>query len=138
MPTRRPASAAPAPRTRPAAKAAAKPVFRFRPRVTCGGDIAIGPGKIALLEAIERTGSITAAAKSLDMSYRRAWVLLDETNQSLREFAVDSAQGGERGGGSTLTAAGRRLIELYRRIETKAQASCGKDIKTLVSMLARA
>lgn len=137
MPTRRPASA-PASRTRPAAKAAAKPVFRFRARVTCGSAIAIGPGKIALLEAIERAGSITAAAKSLDMSYRRAWLLLDEVNQSLRELAVNSAQGGERGGGSTLTAAGRRLIEIYRRIETKAQASCGKDIKALVSMLARA
>src|SRR5262245_66600375 len=92
-----------------------RPQLRFRMRITDGGVIAVGPGKIALLEAIESTGSITAAAKSLDMSYRRAWLLLDELNRSLREPAVDKAKGGLHGGGSALTDAGRRLIALYRR-----------------------
>ena len=58
-------------------------------RVTQGDVIAVGPGKIALLEAVDKTGSITAAAKSLDMSYRRAWLLLDELNRSLRVAMPD-------------------------------------------------
>ena len=116
---------------------ASKPVLRFRMRVTDGGVIAVGPGKIALLEAIDSTGSITAAAKFLDMSYRRAWLLLDEMNRSLRHPAVDSAKGGQHGGGSALTDEGRRMIDLYRRIETTAADACRDDIKRLMSMLAR-
>ena len=116
---------------------AAEPVVRFRMRITVGDVIAIGPGKIELLEAVERTGSITAAARSLDMSYRRAWILLDTLNRSLREPAVDSARGGEQGGGSALTETGRRLIDLYRQIEKTAGSACRRDIERLVGMLAR-
>jgi molybdate transport system regulatory protein len=102
-----------------------------------GDEIAVGPGKIALVEAIERTGSLTAAAKSMDMSYRRAWLLIDELNKSLRRPAVVAERGGAHGGGSALTASGRRLVELYRRIETvSAQANRG-DIRALISLLAR-
>lgn len=114
-----------------------KPVLRFRMRITDGDHVAVGPGKIALLEAIERTGSITAAAKSLDMSYRRAWLLLDETNRSLREPAVTTSKGGKAGGGSVLTDAGRQVIALYRRIEDDAIAACQKDIRALMGLLAR-
>jgi len=114
-----------------------KPIFRFRARVTAGGGIAVGPGKIALLEAIDKTGSITAAAKSLDMSYRRAWLLLDELNRSLRVPAVDSAKGGQHGGGSAVTVRGRELIELYRRIEKTAESATRADIRRLIGMLAR-
>jgi molybdate transport system regulatory protein len=113
------------------------PQWRFRARITAGDLIAIGPGKIALLEAIERTGSITAAAKSLDMSYRRAWLLLDEVNRSLRLPAVDSAKGGSAGGGSVLTEAGRELVTLYRRIEQTAATACKADIRRIMGMLAR-
>jgi molybdate transport system regulatory protein len=109
---------------------------RFRVRVTVGDVIAIGPGKIELLEAIERTGSITAAAKSLDMSYRRAWLLLDTLNHALREPAVDSARGGDRGGGSGLTDAGRRLVALYRRVERTAASAARRDLERLLAMLA--
>lgn len=116
---------------------ALKPVVRFRIRITAGDVIAIGPGKVELLEAIDRTGSITAAAKSVNMSYRRAWILLDTVNRSLREPAVDSARGGQHGGGSALTEAGRQLIDLYRHIETTAASACQSDIKRLVGMLAR-
>lgn len=115
----------------------ARPAFRFRMRVVQGDDIAIGPGKIALLEAIDRTGSITAAARTLDMSYRRAWLLLDEINQALAHAAVETAKGGERGGGSVLTDTGRKVIGLYRRIESDATAACKAEIKQLVGMLAR-
>ena len=104
-------------------------------RVSAGGVNAIGPGKIDLLEAIRATGSITAAAKSLDMSYRRAWLLMDELNRSLREPAVESAKGGQSGGGSELTALGVELIETYRRIEATAVRSCAADIKRLVGMV---
>ena len=105
-------------------------------RVTDGDKIAVGPGKIALLEAIGSTGSITAAAKSLDMSYRRAWLLLDELNHSLEHPAVDSAKGGLQGGGSSLTDAGRQLIALYRRIEQRAETACRDDIARLMDLLA--
>jgi len=116
---------------------AGEPVVRFRMRITVGDVIAIGPGKVELLEAVERTGSITAAARSLDMSYRRAWILLDTLNRSLREPVVDSARGGEQGGGSALTETGRRLIDLYRQIENGAASACRRDIERLVGMLAR-
>jgi len=115
---------------------AAKPSAKFRMRITTGDAIAIGPGKISLLEAIDETGSITAAAKSLDMSYRRAWMLLDELNRSLRQPAVDSAKGGQHGGGSELTEVGRQLIDTYRRIEATAASACAADIKRLLNLVA--
>ena len=115
---------------------APKPAAKFRFRVTTGEVIAIGPGKISLLEAISETGSITSAAKSLDMSYRRAWMLLDELNRSLRRPAVDSAKGGQHGGGSDVTEVGRQLIDTYRRIESTAATACAADIKRLLGLIA--
>jgi molybdate transport system regulatory protein len=104
-------------------------------RVTRGDVIAVGPGKISLLEAIASTGSITAAAKSLDMSYRRAWLLLDELNQSMKTPAVDSAKGGTAGGGSVLTDAGYEMIALYRRIEETAVQACEQDMQGMRNLL---
>jgi molybdate transport system regulatory protein len=124
-------------KTKSTPKATAKPVARFRIRVTAGDVIAVGPGKIDLLEAIGETGSITAAAKSLDMSYRRAWLLLDELNTSLRKPAVDSAKGGLHGGGSEITETGRQLIALYRRVEETAARSCQADLTRLLALVAR-
>lgn len=106
-------------------------------RITLGDVVAIGPGKIALVEAIAATGSITAAAKSLDMSYRRAWMLLDELNRSLRKPAVDSAKGGPHGGGSEVTELGQELIDLYRRIEATAASAGQADIARLLGLMAR-
>ena len=111
-----------------------RPVARFRLRVTAGEAIFVGPGKIALLEAIRDTRSITAAAKSIGMSYRRAWVLVDELNGSLASAAVESAIGGERGGGSALTALGAELIAVYRRIEATAARACAKDLARLLEL----
>jgi molybdate transport system regulatory protein len=115
----------------------AKPVAKFRLRIAAGDVIAIGPGKVALLEAIAETGSITAAAKSLDMSYRRAWLLLDELNRALKQPAVDSAKGGQHGGGSALTDTGRELIALYRRVEATAARACMNDLTRLIGLIAR-
>jgi len=120
--------------TRPPRTSAPRPVARFRLRVTAGEAIFVGPGKIALLEAIRDTRSITAAAKSIGMSYRRAWVLVDELNGSLASAAVESAIGGERGGGSTLTALGAELIDVYRRIEATAARACAKDLGRLLEL----
>lgn len=116
---------------------ASAPQLRLRMRVMAGEVIAIGPGKVALLEAIAVTGSLTGAAKHLGMSYRRAWVLLDELNRSLRTPAVDSAKGGEGGGGSELTDCGRELVALYRRIEDGARLACAADIRRLLGLVAR-
>lgn len=101
-----------------------------------GDCIAVGPGKIALVEAIERTGSLTAAAKEMDMSYRRAWLLLDELNKSLRKPAVITSRGGPQGGGSQLTPEGHRLVELYRRIETVSAQANRSDLRRLIALLA--
>ena len=109
--------------------------LKLRMRLTVGDVIAVGPGKIALLEALAATGSITAAAKSLDMSYRRAWLLIDELNNALEEPAVSTSQGGVRGGGSKLTPSGEKLVQLYREIEKKALAHCKGQINQLQQML---
>jgi molybdate transport system regulatory protein len=139
MPARTRTRATPAPAARPAARRrapAVAPKASFRLRITAGELVAIGPGKIALLESIARTGSLTAAAKLLDMSYRRAWVLLDEVNRSLREPAVASSKGGSRGGGSELTEPGRRLISLYRHIESTALQTCAGELREMFALLA--
>jgi molybdate transport system regulatory protein len=126
------------PPTKPAAPAAAPEIeARFRLRIRRGEEIAIGPGKIALLEAIREHGSITQAAKEIGMSYRRAWLLLDELNRSLRQPATASAQGGTHGGGSLLTAEGETLVELYRDIERRAGLACAEQLAALVQRLVR-
>ena len=114
---------------------ALKPQVAFRMRVMVGDTIAIGPGKVRLLEAIDETGSLTAAAKSIGMSYRRAWLLMDELNKSLKTPALHSAQGGEHGGGTEVTAVGKALIERYRRIEATAARACATDLKALTKLL---
>jgi molybdate transport system regulatory protein len=112
------------------------PTARFRLRVNAGDVIFVGPGKVALLEAIRETRSITAAAKSMRMSYRRAWLLVDELNGVLAEAAVATAVGGEHGGGSTLTAVGVELVDIYRRIEATAERACANDIARLIGLAA--
>ncbi len=97
--------------------------------------LAIGPGKIALLEAIERAGSITGAAKLLGMSYRRAWMLVDETNRCLIAPAVETATGGNRGGGTTLTVVGRELVRQYRTLEEETAAAAARRLKKLLRSL---
>jgi len=125
------------PTSKKAGKAAApKPELKLRMRISLGELVGVGPGKVALLEALAETGSITAAAKSLDMSYRRAWLLVDELNRALRQPAVSSAVGGQRGGGSQLTDTGREVIALYRGIEIQALKACQADIRKLMKLMA--
>lgn len=108
---------------------------RFRLRINTGDEIAIGPGKVALLEAIVETGSITAAAKHLGMSYRRAWLLVDDMNRSFKKPLVESAKGGREGGGTVVNNNGMEVIRLYRSIETVAAERTAADIARLGRML---
>jgi molybdate transport system regulatory protein len=96
---------------------------RLTLRVDLGGDRAIGPGKIRLLEAIRDTGSITKAGVALGMSYRRAWLLVDDMNNCFREPVIAAQAGGSHGGGAVLTPFGRRLIDQYRAIEAEAHSA---------------
>lgn len=109
---------------------------QFRLRIYKGDSIAIGPGKVALLEAIAETGSISAAARQLGMSYRRAWVLIDETNRSLAAPAVNTSAGGAHGGGTALTDVGVELVTRYRAIENTARLAAATDIAALNRLLA--
>ncbi len=95
----------------------------------------IGPGKIALLEAIRSTGSISAAARSLGMSYRRAWLLVEEINHTLREPAVTAETGGSGGGGAAVTPVGERVVGLYRAIESHARAATGRDFRAIGKLI---
>ena len=87
------------------------------------GDIAMGPGKAALLEAIRSTGSISAAARSMNMSYRRAWMLVEVMNRHFKEPLVRSAVGGREGGGASVTEAGLDILTQFRAMEGAAQAA---------------
>ncbi|WP_408446663.1 winged helix-turn-helix domain-containing protein [Paraburkholderia caffeinilytica] len=104
-------------------------------RIRSGDAVALGPGKVELLEAVREYGSISAAARSLGMSYRRAWLLIDELNRSLKAPATHSEQGGQSGGGCTLTPVGETIIRLYRDVEVEAQRSCAKQIAELTRMI---
>ncbi|SAK81666.1 ModE family transcriptional regulator [Caballeronia hypogeia] len=108
---------------------------RFRMRITKGETIALGPGKVSLLEAVRKHGSISAAARSLDMSYRRAWLLIDELNRSLKSPATISEQGGQSGGGCVLTPVGESIVRLYREVEHQAEAACAQQIASLTDLL---
>ena len=92
-----------------------------------GEEIAFGPGKADLLEAIEKKGSISSAAKSLGLSYRRAWDMVNTMNQSFKEPLVLGVVGGKKGGGSTVTPMGKNLVIVYRKMEKKAFAAVQKE-----------
>ena len=111
------------------------PELHFRLRITKGDAIALGPGKIDLLQAIEAAGSLTAAARSLNMSYRRAWLLVDTMNRCFREPVVKTAAGGVRGGGTVLTDVGRDVVRRYRHVESVALRTGKRDLDAIVGLL---
>ncbi|MEP7061904.1 MAG: ModE family transcriptional regulator [Betaproteobacteria bacterium] len=112
----------------------ARPDVQFHLRAGArGAGLAIGPGKVALLEAIASTGSISAAARTLGMSYRRAWMLVDETNRCLAAPAVSTAAGGPRGGGTRLSAVGAEFVRRYRALERRAAAAVTAQLGNLLA-----
>jgi len=98
----------------------------------------IGPGKIQLLENIHTCGSISAAGRAMDMSYKRAWDLVDEINRICRQAAVERQTGGKNGGGAVLTAFGLSLVTRYRKIERDAARAARKELQALRSEIGRA
>jgi molybdate transport system regulatory protein len=102
-----------------------------RPRLYIGESIAIGPGKIDLLKQVEATRSISAAARSLGMSYKHAWHLIDSLGQGLGRPVVATATGGKGGGGSVLTELGSQLVERYGAIEARINVNAKAELEAL-------
>ena len=102
-------------------------------RLDFGPGRAIGHGKIRLLEAVRDYGSISAAGRSMGMSYRRAWLLIDQLNHIFEEPVIEAKHGGFGGGGAELTRFGHRVVERYRAIEAKAHAAAAADLDALAA-----
>lgn len=95
----------------------ASPHLKIKTQLYCGEEIAMGPGKAALLEAIVEHGSISAAGRALGMSYRRTWMLVDVMNRCWSGPLVETSAGGSHGGGAKLTALGEKLLHAFRALE---------------------
>ncbi len=109
---------------------------RLTLRIDFDQDRAIGPGKIKLLELIDNLGSIAAAGRQMGMSYRRAWLLIDNLNRCFREPVVTSQVGGQHGGGASLTEFGHAVVRHYRAVENAAHTAAAADIAALSAALA--
>lgn len=105
-------------------------------RLTLGREIAVGPGKADLLEAVQVRGSISAAARSLGMSYKRAWYLLDTMNRLFRAPVVETLKGGSGHGGAQLTPTGAQVLAHYRAIEVHAHTAAEAELAALTALLA--
>jgi molybdate transport system regulatory protein len=118
-------------------KSAGKALPSLSVRIDLDPEGRIGPGKIQLLESIEACGSISAAGRAMDMSYKRAWDLVDEINRICRHAAVERQTGGKHGGGAVLTPFGKSLIARYRKIERDAASAARKELQALRTDIAR-
>ena len=110
--------------------------LKIKVRIDFDNAHAVGPGKIALLERMRDTGSLSQAARELDMSYRRAWQLLDSLNTSFNQPVIVTSVGGKGGGGSEITDLGRELINTYRALEeemTERAQQCFKPLRSQVA-----
>lgn len=115
-----------------------KPMAQLRIRIDFGlsRDRSLGPGKILLLERVRDLGSISAAARSMNMAYRRAWLLLDSLNRSFRSPVLHTHKGGSEKGGATLTPFGAELIARFRSMESAATQALAPHIAALENELA--
>jgi molybdate transport system regulatory protein len=115
----------------------AKPVgaLKLKAQLFCGDEIAMGPGKAALLEAIIREGSISAAGRALGMSYRRTWMLVDVMNRSWIEPLVETEVGGRRGGGAKVTGTGRAVLAAYAALMDEVSTIADAHVATLSALL---
>jgi molybdate transport system regulatory protein len=111
------------------------PSPNLRIRIVFAEDAMLGPGKADLLERIRETGSISAAGRSMAMSYKRAWMLVEEMNAAFRDPLVTSTRGGARGGGAKLTEAGEVVLTQYRKLEEIMAEAGAARIGVLRSML---
>jgi len=108
---------------------------RSRYRIMSGDLIALGPGKVDLLESIDQEGSISQAARQSHLSYRRAWDMVDTMNRCFKKPLVKSATGGKGGGGAELTPLGKKVIAIYREMESKASKATQEEWDTLKKRL---
>ena len=106
-------------------------------RVVLEGGAIVGPGRASLLEAIRDQGSISAAARELGMSYKRAWTLVEDTSRGLGQPVVKSAVGGDQGGGAVLTEVGCEVVRLYRLIETRAASATASELIAMTALVAK-
>ncbi|MEO8157780.1 MAG: LysR family transcriptional regulator [Betaproteobacteria bacterium] len=97
--------------------------------------IAMGPGKADLLRAIDDTGSISAAARQMEMSYRRAWLLVDTMNQAFKAPVVATLTGGKAGGGAAVTEFGKEVLKRYSAMEAKASASVARELRGFADLM---
>jgi molybdate transport system regulatory protein len=104
-------------------------------RISFKKSIAMGPGKADLLDAIHETGSISAAARLLGMSYRRAWLLVDTMNGCFQSPLVETLTGGQHGGGARVTELGHEVARRYRAMEKKAAASVAKEMAEFAALM---
>lgn len=124
-------------------KTAAKSATKIRTlpllsvRIDIDPESRIGPGKIQLLEQIKAHGSISAAGRAMDMSYKRAWDLVEEINRICGRAAVERQTGGKNGGGASLTAFGQSLVTRYRKIERAAASAARRELIALRSDITR-
>ena len=118
-------------------KNAAKSALRPQIRIMFRKAIAMGPGKADLLQAIGETGSISAAARRMNMSYRRAWLLVDTMNQCFDGPLVETATGGSHGGGARITELGKEVLRRYREMDAKASAAVSKEIIAFTRLMTR-
>ncbi len=110
--------------------------LKLKAQIYCGDEIAMGPGKADLLEAIGREGSISGAGKAMGMSYRRTWLLVDAMNGCWAEKLVEAVAGGARNRGARLTPCGEEVLRLYRAIEQSLdQAVAGAPLTRLTKLL---
>lgn len=117
--------------------AAVKSLPSLSIRIDLDRESRIGPGKVLLLENIHACGSISAAGRALDMSYKRAWDLVDEINRICGQPAVERQTGGKNGGGAVLTAFGISLVARYRKIERAAATAVRKELAALRADIGR-
>lgn len=110
-----------------------KNTFRFKPRfrIYAGDEIALGPGKVDLLKAIDAAGSISQAAREVRMSYKRAWDMVDTMNRCFKKPLVSSSAGGKGGGGASLTPLGKQVVEIYAAMQSKAEKTAQPEWQTL-------
>lgn len=118
-------------------KAPARALPQLSVRIDLDPEGRIGPGKIQLLENIAACGSISAAGRAMDMSYKRAWDLVDELNRICGHAAVDRQTGGKNGGGAILTPFGQSLVERYRAIEKAAATAARTQLAALRADIAK-
>lgn len=108
-----------------------QPAILVRPRVYIGDKISIGPGKVDLLRLVGETRSIAAAARSLGIPYKKAWLLIDSLNEGFGRPVVETATGGKGGGGSTLTILGQQLVDRYGALEASLNAISSLELQAL-------